>query len=51
MNRPEVENRLLHEQWMSLTLEERLLTCSGTYEAERAILTSLATQGLFRAVC
>lgn len=35
-------NRLLQERWMSMPVEERLATCGGLYEAENALLESLA---------
>ena len=31
-------DKLLHEQWMSMSEEERFLTCGRLYEAEKAIL-------------
>jgi hypothetical protein len=34
--------RLLQEHWMSMPEEERFVTCGGLYEAEKAILESLA---------
>ena len=35
-------NRLLQELWMTMSEEQRFLTCGGIHEAEKAILESLA---------
>ena len=34
--------RLIQERWMTLTEEERFLTCAGMYAAEKAILERCA---------
>ncbi len=34
--------RQIQERWMTLTEEERFLTCAGMYEAEKAILARYA---------
>jgi hypothetical protein len=35
-------NRLIQERWMSMPEEERFAACGGLYQAEKAILESLA---------
>ena len=35
-------DRFLHNHWMSISEEERFLTCGRLYEAEKAILERLA---------
>ena len=34
--------RQLQVRWMTLNVEQRLLTCAGMYEAEKSILECLA---------
>lgn len=34
----------IQQSWMTLTVEERLQTCGGMYEAEREILERLAPE-------
>ena len=35
-------DKLLHEHWMSISEEERFLTCGRLYSAEKAVLERLA---------
>ena len=37
-------DRLLQQLWMTLTLEERFLTCGRLHEAEKAVLERLAPE-------
>jgi len=35
-------DKLLHDRWMEVSLTERILASAGLYEAEKAIIESLA---------